>query len=82
MGLLQNGKPLVSDLFQDLRDGEVLLSLLEILTAQQYVSAGDRRTGGGTRGCSVRCTRRASICEAGVMVSGSLRLYNIKLMNL
>lgn len=35
--LLQNGKPLVEDLFRDLRDGEVLLSLLEILTAQQYV---------------------------------------------
>ncbi|KAI8429309.1 hypothetical protein MSG28_007806 [Choristoneura fumiferana] len=32
-----NGKPLVSDLFSDLRDGEVLLSLLEILTAQQYI---------------------------------------------
>ncbi|KAI8437242.1 hypothetical protein MSG28_011628 [Choristoneura fumiferana] len=34
--LVKNGKPLVSDLFSDLRDGEVLLSLLEILTAQQY----------------------------------------------
>lgn len=34
----QNDKPLVEDLFLDLRDGEVLLSLLEILTAQQYVS--------------------------------------------
>lgn len=38
MVALQNDKPLVEDLFQDLRDGEVLLSLLEILTAQQYVS--------------------------------------------
>lgn len=36
--MLQNDKPLVEDLFTDLRDGEVLLSLLEILTAQQYVS--------------------------------------------
>lgn len=36
--VLQNNKPLVQDLFEDLRDGEVLLSLLEILTAQQYVS--------------------------------------------
>ncbi|KAI8437245.1 LOW QUALITY PROTEIN: hypothetical protein MSG28_011631 [Choristoneura fumiferana] len=35
--LVKNGKPLVSDLFSDLRDGEVLLSLLEILTAQQYI---------------------------------------------
>ncbi|XP_045779365.1 dystrophin, isoforms A/C/F/G/H-like isoform X4 [Maniola jurtina] len=34
--LAKNGKPLVEDLFQDLRDGEVLLSLLEILTAQQF----------------------------------------------
>ncbi|CAH2053923.1 unnamed protein product, partial [Iphiclides podalirius] len=34
--LVKNNKPLVQDLFQDLRDGEVLLSLLEILTAQQY----------------------------------------------
>ncbi|XP_063382009.1 dystrophin-like [Cydia fagiglandana] len=34
--LVKNGKPLVGDLFADLRDGEVLLSLLEILTAQQY----------------------------------------------
>lgn len=37
--VLQNDKPLVEDLFLDLRDGEVLLSLLEILTAQQYVSS-------------------------------------------
>lgn len=36
--VLQNDKPLVEDLFLDLRDGEVLLSLLEILTAQQYVT--------------------------------------------
>lgn len=36
--MLQNDKPLVEDLFLDLRDGEILLSLLEILTAQQYVS--------------------------------------------
>lgn len=35
--VLQNDKPLVQDLFQDLRDGEILLSLLEILTAQHYV---------------------------------------------
>lgn len=28
----------MEDLFLDLRDGEILLSLLEILTAQQYVS--------------------------------------------
>ncbi|CAG9568434.1 unnamed protein product [Danaus chrysippus] len=34
--LAKQGKPLVNDLFQDLRDGEVLLSLLEILTAQQF----------------------------------------------
>ncbi|KAG7309516.1 hypothetical protein JYU34_005490, partial [Plutella xylostella] len=34
--LVKNNKPLVQDLFEDLRDGEVLLSLLEILTAQQY----------------------------------------------
>ncbi|XP_039760235.1 dystrophin-like isoform X3 [Pararge aegeria] len=34
--LAKSGKPLVEDLFQDLRDGEVLLSLLEILTAQQF----------------------------------------------
>ncbi|XP_063538770.1 uncharacterized protein LOC134748000 [Cydia strobilella] len=34
--LVKNGKALVTDLFADLRDGEVLLSLLEILTAQQY----------------------------------------------
>ncbi|KAL0868146.1 hypothetical protein ABMA27_007698, partial [Loxostege sticticalis] len=34
--LVKNDKPLVEDLFLDLRDGEVLLSLLEILTAQQY----------------------------------------------
>ncbi|XP_038221210.1 dystrophin-like [Zerene cesonia] len=34
--LAKHGKPLVEDLFQDLRDGEVLLSLLEILTDQQF----------------------------------------------
>ncbi|XP_050354937.1 dystrophin, isoforms A/C/F/G/H isoform X1 [Nymphalis io] len=34
--LAKHGKPLVEDLFQDLRDGEVLLALLEILTAQQF----------------------------------------------
>ncbi|KAJ8709449.1 hypothetical protein PYW07_009275 [Mythimna separata] len=34
--LVKNDKPLVEDLFLDLRDGEILLSLLEILTAQQY----------------------------------------------
>ncbi|VVC94725.1 unnamed protein product [Leptidea sinapis] len=34
--LAKNGKPPVDDLFQDLRDGEVLLSLLEILTGQQF----------------------------------------------
>ncbi|XP_052755419.1 dystrophin, isoforms A/C/F/G/H-like isoform X2 [Galleria mellonella] len=34
--LVKNDKPLVTDLFLDLRDGECLLSLLEILTAQQY----------------------------------------------
>ncbi|KAL4708013.1 hypothetical protein ACJJTC_014533 [Scirpophaga incertulas] len=34
--LVKNGKPLIGDLFTELRDGEVLLSLLEILTAQQY----------------------------------------------
>lgn len=33
----QNNKPPVEELVADLRDGEVLLSLLEILTAQQYV---------------------------------------------
>lgn len=33
----QNNKPPVEELVSDLRDGEVLLSLLEILTAQQYV---------------------------------------------
>ncbi|CAG9793162.1 unnamed protein product [Diatraea saccharalis] len=34
--LEKNDKPLVQDLVAELRDGEVLLSLLEILTAQQY----------------------------------------------
>lgn len=36
--VFQNDKPLIEDLFLDLRDGEILLALLEILTAQQYVS--------------------------------------------
>ncbi|RVE43478.1 hypothetical protein evm_011876 [Chilo suppressalis] len=34
--LEKNDKPPVQDLVSELRDGEVLLSLLEILTAQQY----------------------------------------------
>ncbi|KPJ15470.1 Dystrophin [Papilio machaon] len=34
--LVKNNKPPVQDLVQELRDGEVLLSLLEILTAQRY----------------------------------------------
>nr|XP_049693576.1 dystrophin, isoforms A/C/F/G/H isoform X3 [Helicoverpa armigera] len=34
--LVKNDKPLVEDLFLDLRDGEILLALLEVLTAQQY----------------------------------------------
>ncbi|XP_013147306.1 PREDICTED: utrophin-like isoform X1 [Papilio polytes] len=34
--LVKNNKPPVQDLVQELRDGEVLLALLEILTAQRY----------------------------------------------
>ncbi|CAB3224722.1 unnamed protein product [Arctia plantaginis] len=41
--LVKNDKPLVEDLFLDLRDGEILLSLLEILTAQQYRERGRMR---------------------------------------
>lgn len=66
--LLQNGKPLVSDLFAELRDGEVLLSLLEILTAQQYVSVAAHHNTDDT----IRYTlllRRASRCESTLTLS-------------
>lgn len=36
--IFQHGKPSLHDLCEDLRDGEALLSLLEILTGQQFVS--------------------------------------------
>jgi hypothetical protein len=32
-----NSTPAVTDLFQDLRDGVVLLRLLEVLTGNEYV---------------------------------------------
>jgi hypothetical protein len=35
---LQSSQPPVTDLFVDLRDGNRLLSLLELLTGKQYVS--------------------------------------------
>lgn len=56
----QNNKPPVQDLVQELRDGEVLLALLEILTAQRYVSQRPM-VGQQTQHSSVR---QASVAEA------------------
>ncbi|CAK1546843.1 unnamed protein product [Leptosia nina] len=66
--LAKHGKPLVEDLFQDLRDGEVLLSLLEILTDQHLKRERGRMRVHQLN--NVNCALRA-------LASAGVRLVNI-----
>ncbi|GBP04625.1 Utrophin [Eumeta japonica] len=89
--LVKNDKPLVKDLFQDLRDGEILLSLLEILTAQQYSRAAvnlaaARKCSGSTGEIPSLTEYRREVTASTVVIRpkrerGRMRVHHINNVN-